>query len=104
LRLDVGRTPPYVISQMLRQILMLMALLSGLTALCAPEQALASQDQASQLEMGEAQHGEAEKAAFAADFDPVLPRSRAVRTVSLAPVPQLATAPRVAIGVDRARE
>ncbi len=47
LRLDVRLARPYVSCSMLRKLLMLMALLSGLTAMYAPERALAAQSSVS---------------------------------------------------------
>ena len=82
---------------------MLMALLSGLTALCAPEQALAAQDHASQVEAGSSADSDVQTPAYGVAFGlpnaPIkaeTPRSGAFSS----PV----AAPRVAIGVDRARE
>lgn len=83
---------------------MLMALLSGLTALCAPDQALASQNQASQVEVGEAQGSDAEPASYAMVFGP----SWSMPSIASAPLMQRVdvaiAAAGVIIGVDRTRE
>ena len=95
---------PYVNPQMLRQILMLMALLSGLSALCAPEQALAHDHGTSQVEAGEAPGGEQELASFAEIFGPVPTIAGAAKTpVAIVAIESL-DAPRVVIGVDRSRQ
>lgn len=87
---------------MLRQILMLMALLSGLAALCAPEQAHAAQQHASQVEAGETLDGDADPAIYVTAFS-----QSASRDVAPASRPVAAFEPKLAnvrVGVDRARE
>ena len=88
---------------MLRKLLMLMALLSGLTAMYAPERALAAQDVSSQVEAGEELRSEVETGGYAVDFEAAV----AARAQPLDPLqasePRIIAVP-VLIGVDRARE
>jgi len=89
---------------MLRQIFMLMALLSGFSALCAPEQALAAQEQASQVEAGNALDGDVPSVsyvdAFGAPHAPLVRYAKPQIALSAAS----AHAPCVALRVDRSRE
>lgn len=83
---------------------MLMALLSGLTALCAPEQAHGHEQRTSQVEAGEATGGEQELASYAEIFGPV----PTIADAAAKPFAIIATdaieTPRVAIRIDRSRE